>query len=113
MHSAKALIHPLQCAVFSFCLLSFGALAPAAALRVTSTADSGEGSLRAALAEASGGDTVDCSGLSGTIMLTSGELLVDKGVTILGPGPALLAVNGNAASRLFHITTQLKATISG
>jgi len=47
---------------------------------------------------------IDATGVSGTILLTSGELLVTNSVTILGPGPADLAVNGNAASRVFHIS---------
>ena len=75
-----------------------------ATLTVTSTADSGPGTLRAALASAANGDTIDASGVSGTILLTSGELPVSNSVTILGPGPANLAVNGNAASRAFNIS---------
>src|SRR5437660_3141636 len=79
---------------------------------VTSTADSGAGTLRAALASAANGDTIDASGVTGTILLTSGELLVTNSVTILGPGPANLAVNGNAASRVFHIAPSNTATIA-
>jgi hypothetical protein len=61
--------------------------APAAMLTVTTTADSGAGSLRAALANAASGDTIDATGISGSILLASGELAVDNNVTILGPGP--------------------------
>ncbi|HUJ11119.1 MAG TPA: choice-of-anchor Q domain-containing protein [Verrucomicrobiae bacterium] len=75
----------------------------AAVIPVMSVADNGPGSMRAALATASNGDTIDASGVSGTILLTSGELLVSNSVTILGPGPANLAVDGNFASRVFHI----------
>ena len=89
------------------------AAAPAATLTVTSLADSGAGSLRAALAAAANGDTIDATGVSGTILLTGGELLVTNSVTILGPGPASLAVNGNAASRVFHITNGVTAFIVG
>src|SRR5437660_4101627 len=80
---------------------------------VTSTADSGAGTLRAALASAANGDTIDASGVTGTILLTSGELLVNNSVTILGPGPANLAVNGNAASRVFQIAPSNTVTIAG
>ena len=38
-----------------------------------------------------------------TITLTSGQLIVDKSVTISGPGANQLSVNGNATSRVFHI----------
>src|SRR5713101_4196392 len=57
--------------------------------------------LRDALAAAADGDTIDFS-VTGTILLTNGHLLVDKSVTISGPGAALLAVNGNANGRVFY-----------
>ena len=52
----------------------------AATLTVTNTADSGTGSLRQALADASDGDTIDFdAALNGqTISLTSGELAIDR-----------------------------------
>src|SRR5438445_86336 len=83
-------------------LLSTGRVA--ATITVTSTADSGMGTLRAALASAGNGDTIDATGVSGSILLTSGELLITSSVTILGPGPANLAVDGNADVRVFHIS---------
>jgi hypothetical protein len=82
------------------------------AATVTSTADSGAGTLREALASASDGDTVDFS-VSGTITLTSGQLVVNNSLTISGPGAANLAVNGNAASRVFYISSGKTVTISG
>jgi hypothetical protein len=48
-----------------------------------------------------------------TIMLTSGELLVDDSVTISGPGANTLAVDANHASRVFHIASGKTVTISG
>ncbi len=80
----------------------------AATITVNSTDDptgpSGTTTLRQALAAAADGDTIDATAVSGTILLMSGELLVTTNVTILGPGPANLAVNGNANGRVFHIT---------
>jgi hypothetical protein len=73
-------------------------------LIATSTADSGPGTLRTALATAGNVDIIDASGVSGTITLTNGELAVSNSVTILGPGPGALTVSGNHASRVFHIT---------
>jgi hypothetical protein len=68
--------------------------------------------LRDALAAVSDGDTIDFSVTTpATITLTSGELLVDKSITITGPGADQLSVNGNAASRVFHVGKT--ATISG
>src|SRR6266478_989242 len=87
-----------------------------ATIIVTNTADSGSGSLRSALASAGNGDTIDATGVSGSILLTSGQLVVNKSVTILGPGPGSLAVNGNypaTTNRVFHITSDLVVTISG
>lgn len=76
----------------------------AATLAVTSTADSGPGSLREALASASAGDTIDARGVAGTITLTSGPLLVAGSLTVVGPGSASLTVSGNSTSRVFEIT---------
>jgi hypothetical protein len=70
-------------------------LAHAATITVTNTNDSGAGSLRQALIDTSDGDTITFA-VTGTVVLTSGNLLVDKNVTIEGPGAASLAVNGNA-----------------
>jgi hypothetical protein len=83
-----------------------------ATVTVTNTNDSGPGSLREALIDASDGDTITFA-VSGTIGLTSGELLVIKNVTIEGPGAARLAVDGNATSRVFHISSGKTVTISG
>jgi hypothetical protein len=76
--------------------------APALTITVTNTNDSGPGSLRQALAIANDGDTIDATGVSGTILLTSGELQVTHNVTINGPGAGNLAVNGNATFRGFE-----------
>ncbi len=69
--------------------------AHATTIVVTNTNDSGSGSLRNALSIANDGDTIDATGVSGTITLTSGELQVTHNVTINGPGAATLAVNAS------------------
>src|SRR6266850_8363457 len=75
---------------------------------VTTTADSGTGSLRAAIAAAGNGDTIQFDpALNGqSITLTSGELTVDKNITIDGPGANQLAVKKSSGApdfRIFHI----------
>jgi len=80
-----------------------GEPAEATTITVTNTNDSGPGSLRQALSVANDGDTIDATGISGVINLTSGELLVDKSVTINGPGANVLAVDGGNVSRVFGI----------
>jgi hypothetical protein len=86
--------------------------AQAATITVTNTNDNGPGSLRQALADANANDTIDFV-VTGTIALESGELLVDKTITIAGPGADTLAVDGNADSRVFHISAGQSVTISG
>jgi hypothetical protein len=92
-------------------LLAF--TAQATTLTVTSTADSGPGTLRAALASAANGDTVDATGVGGTILLTSGELTINSSVSIVGPGAASLTVSQAAPENVFHVTPGQTASISG
>src|SRR4029079_14080143 len=79
-----------------------------ATITVTTINDNGPGSLRQALADAANFDTIDfSSSLNGkTITLTSGELVVDKHLTISGPGANRQAVDANQASRVFRILPQ-------
>jgi hypothetical protein len=88
----------------------------AANLLVYNTNDNGAGSLRQALADNAtmgGGNTIVFSNIvTGTIRLTTGELLINNDVTILGPGAGKLAVDGSATSRVFHIGTNFSASIS-
>jgi hypothetical protein len=91
--------------------------AMAATQTVSSLADSGAGSLRAAIGNANMADIVDATGVSGKILLTTGEISITNSITILGPGPGTLAVDGNANSRIFTIyrlgTTPISVFISG
>ncbi len=87
--------------------------AHATTIIVSNINDNGPGSLRQALVDANDGDTIDATGISGVITLTTGELLVDKSVTINGVGADLLAVDGNATSRVFQIGSGETVTISG
>src|SRR5262249_45188233 len=77
-----------------------------ATITVMNTNDNGPDSLRAAIDSAQDGDTISCdASVTGTISLTSGELLVSKSITISGPGANTLAVDANHASRLFYIAS--------
>jgi hypothetical protein len=71
----------------------------AATITVTSTSDSGAGTLRQAIIDneaAGGGNTINFS-VTGTIVLTSDKLLITKDVTIAGPGARLLTVQRSTA----------------
>jgi hypothetical protein len=96
----------------------------AATLTVNSAADSGGScpgptcTLRQAIATAVSGDTINFAAAITTIDLTSGELLVDRDLTISGPGANLLTVKRSTAPgtpdfHIFHVAPDLFVTISG
>lgn len=88
-------------------ILSAATSTHATTFTVTNTADSGAGSLRAAIAQANaslGPDIVDFApGAHGTITLTSGQIQISDALTISGPGANLLTIDGNANGRIFSI----------
>src|SRR5947209_1920361 len=77
---------------------------------VTNTADSGSGSLRAAIMAANtnpGADVIKfAGGLKGTITLTSanGELSITDDLTIKGPGASQITVSGGNTTRVFDVS---------
>ena len=80
---------------------------------MTSTADSGPGTLRAALGSAANGDTINFSlTYPATITLTSGPLTIGTSLAISGPGAANLFISGNNATTVF-LVNGVTATISG
>lgn len=102
--------------LFSMVIIARAAVtAQSAILIVTNTQDAGIDSLRTTVAVAGTGDTIefdiptsdsgyDLSTGVFTITLTSGEIVIDKDLTINGPSAANIAINGDHASRIFHIT---------
>jgi hypothetical protein len=85
---------------------------------VTNLGDSGDGSLRQAIAlsdSTPGSNEIDfVPGLSGTITLTSGQLTIaNNDVTIVGPGSGVLSISGNNASRVFGVNGAITVAISG
>lgn len=78
---------------------------------VTNTNDSGAGSLRAAIASATAGDTItfDPSLANQTIILTSGEIFVSPGKNLVIDGTAApnLAISGNNSSRIFRFGSNI------
>src|SRR5437868_5433807 len=77
--------------------------AHASTITVTNTNDSGAGSLRDAIANAISGDTITFAA-PGTITLTTGNLVINKNLTITGLGSNNTTISGNTASRVFNIT---------
>ena len=84
--------------------------ARAATFVVTSTADSGPGTLRQAVLDAAPGDSITFS-VTGTINLLS-QIGIDKNLTISGPGAASLTISGGNAVRIFNIVS-VNVNISG
>src|ERR1700736_613233 len=88
--------------------------AHAAIITVVNAADSGNGSLRQAIINANSGDTINFTpGVTGTITLTTGELVINKTLTIFGPGANVLAISDNNSRRVFPIATGIGASITG
>lgn len=84
----------------------------AAILEVTTTADSGAGSLRTQIAAAASGDTINITA-TGTISLTTGEILTTaKDLIITGPGANSLTITTNATKRALRFVNSA-SSISG
>src|SRR5258706_2323575 len=74
---------------------------------VTSCADDGSaGTLRAVLAAAADGDTIDAysQALCSKITLTQGEIPIPASVTVLGPSSGTLTIDAGHNGRIFHST---------
>lgn len=105
-----------------FALLALEERAVPAILTVMNNNDSGPGSLRDILAEASsatrpGADVIHFDpSVTGTILLNS-PLMVSSDISIEGPGANLLAVSGNKLVRVLDVTdgaaTSINVAISG
>jgi hypothetical protein len=110
--------HTVQFALFKLCIALICAVCATAyanIIPVTNTNDDGPGSLRQALVDGNGGDTITFA-VTGTIGLTSAELIIDKPLTLSGPGPDLLTVSRTSKTqfRIFHVTqSSLTVNIEG
>ena len=94
---------------------SAGNGSPMPTVDVTTCDDDGPGSLRAAVAAAASGDIIDLTALScSTITLTTGFIAVAQDdLSLIGPGPALLAIDAGGSSGLIRHAGSGTLAISG
>lgn len=76
-----------------------------------STMDPAVGTLRRAISDAEQGDTIQFAPeVTGVITLAGAELLIEKSLTISGPGSDQLAISGNQQSRILRNRSALVIT---
>lgn len=85
-------------------LLALADAAAAATLTVTSTSDAGAGTLRAALAAADDGDRIEFALPNPSSIELASELLVDRAVTLAGPGWKALELSGGGVTRVLRVS---------
>ena len=102
----------LRVIVAGIIILFFAASAYASTDTVTSLLDDGSaGTLRATLANANNGDTINFA-VTGTITLTS-TLTISQNLTIQGPGANLLTISGNNAVPVFTVNSGAQLSLLG
>lgn len=91
------------------------ARAAAPAIAVTNCDDDGPGSLRATIAAAATGDTIDLSALTcGTISLTTGFIgIAQDDLTMVGPGASVLAIDAGSTSGVLRHTGAGTLSLTG
>lgn len=95
----------------ALCAIALGATGAGAAT-VANANDSGPGSLRQAVIDAAPGETISVP--AGTYAITSGEILLNKNVTIAGAGQAVTIIRAGATGfRLFQVAKGVEAAFSG
>jgi hypothetical protein len=87
------------------CLFGFTANARAVTDTVTSTSDSGIGSLREVTKDANEGDTIAFApSLNDQTIVIASAIVIDKSLTLEGPGASHLTIDGNHASQIFIVS---------
>lgn len=97
----KITLQNLTCLFF---LLS-GMLSAHAQIVLSNADDGSPGTLRSVIANASSGSVITFGIGITNIVLTNGEIPIDKSLTVTGNGLANTSINGNSASRIFNITS--------
>lgn len=89
---------------FAFGLISLFATITSFGQTVTSSADDGTpGTLRSQVAAAVAGSTITFDNSVTNVVLLTGEITIDKNLTIVGNGSTTTTINGNANGRIFNV----------
>ncbi len=83
---------------------------------VTSTADTGVGTLRTLIVDsASAGDTIRFSSVidGDSIVLTNGEIIINRDIILLGNGAGNTIIDGNGTNRVLNISDSVTVEING
>src|ERR1035441_1085351 len=91
--------------------VGFCCVAHSATNTVTSLADNDTGSLRQVIQNSASGDSIIFS-VTGTIVLTNGELAVAKNLIIRGPGASALTINAYDRNRILNVSQSATVSIS-
>src|SRR5262245_19860829 len=96
-------------------ILFAAAASSATATPVANCDDDGPGSLRATIAAAASGDTIDLSALTcATISLTTGYIgIAQDDLTLIGPGASGLAIDADSASGFLRHTGADTLSVTG
>src|SRR5258707_15047162 len=101
-HTAQSALLNACSSIFFVLFFATSVPAYAATITVTNINDSGPGSLRQALASANDADTINFA-VTGTIGLITGGLMIDKNITISGPGANQLSIDVNQGNFVFGV----------
>ena len=91
--------------------ISFQLYPQALAVTVTNLNDNGPGSFRQAIADTPVGGTIDFA-VTGTIVLMIGQLVINKDLTVTGPGATNLTLSQNSTNRILVVSNGI-VSISG
>lgn len=113
-HTLSILLRSGLILALLLCTMSVQAVHAAGTLTVNSTADSGAGSLRQAIADAGAGDTINfASSLSGATITLASRLTLSKDVTIDGSSLSeAVSISGNDVVQVFYINSGVTAVFN-
>ncbi|MEO0473999.1 MAG: choice-of-anchor Q domain-containing protein, partial [Bacteroidota bacterium] len=87
--------------LLTLCVIFICSIGQATIFTVQTNGNAGTGSLRESISQATSGDTIEFA-VSGIIFLDS-QIVLNKNLSILGPGADVLSISGKQETRLFFV----------